>query len=176
MSFVRWRFSLLLLCVASSTRPSGPTSTARHGWDRPRAAPRVFRNGRGGGMSRCMRAPQVVRLCVPKLPCVAAAARRRCVRAACIASASRARALGMDKLSGCISRPSSCGDASHCNGLHIYAALHSSAATRCFLAVILASPLYRLLRCWSADVGPREAPRGANVGGVSSLNEVACTY
>ena len=98
-------FSLLLLLCVASTRPSGPTSTARHGWDRPRAAPSVFRNERGCGMSRCMRAPQVVPLCVPKLPYVAAAARRRCVRAACNASASRARAIGMDKLSGCISSP-----------------------------------------------------------------------
>ena len=117
----------------------------------PRRA--CFCNRRGGDMSRCMRAPQVVRLCVPKMPCVAAVARRRCGRAACIASTSSARVQIHWIIFGCISRPSSCGDASHCIGLHIYAAPHSSAATRCFLAVILASLLYRLLRCWSADVG-----------------------
>ena len=122
------------------------------GFDHPRAAPSVFRNRRGSGMSRCMRAPQVVRLCVPLLlvwqrrvgamPRARIALRRR-----------RARACNWHKIiCGCISLVNDVGDASSCIGMHIYAVAHSSAATRCFLAVILASFLYRLLR-WLSDVG-----------------------
>ena len=103
-------------------------------------------------MSRCMRVPQVVRLCVPLLlvwqrrvgamPRARIALRRR-----------RARACNWHKIiCGCISLVNDVGDASSCIGMHIYAVAHSSAATRCFLAVILASFLYRLLR-WLSDVG-----------------------
>ena len=113
---------------------------------------RVFRNRRGCGMSRCMRVPQVVRLCVPLLlvwqrrvgamPRARIALRRR-----------PPRACNRHKIiCGCISLVNDVGDASSCIGMHIYAVAHSSAATRCFLAVILASFLYRLLR-WLSDVG-----------------------
>ena len=88
-------------------------------------------------MSRCMRAPQVVRLCVPKLPYVAAAARRRCVRAACNASASPAR-VHRQKYQGWLHLAHASPRCMAFVRVALYAAPHSSAATRCFLAVIFA--------------------------------------